>query len=117
MDEDEDDFNVQEYLECAQFQEGYVGPYCADGYNIYLGYYEDEGCYTLAADGTFESLYGYALPYSEESIIQGDCANCKEHGEEQDQNDGDQEDEDDVLEQCEELVRRNFLQVRVWNGW
>jgi hypothetical protein len=109
VDDDEDDFNVQEYLECAQFEDGWVGPYCADGYNIYLGYYEDEGCYTLAAEGTFESLYGYALPYSEESIITDDCANCKEHALEQDQNEGDQQDEDDVLEQCEELYEGSSL--------
>jgi hypothetical protein len=102
--EGDDDFDVQEYLECAEFEDGYVGPYCADdGYSIYLGYYEDQ-CYTLAAEGTFESLYGYELPYSSTSIIEdGGCANCREHAEQQDQNDGDEEDEDDVLEQCEEL--------------
>lgn len=111
--EDEDEFNVQEYLECAEFEDGYVGPYCADdGYSIYLGYYEDE-CYTLAAEGTFETAYGYVLPYSKESgdsIITGDdgCANCNEHALDQDQNEGDQEDEDDVLEQCEELVGGSY---------
>lgn len=102
VDKEDDEFDVQEYLECAQFQDGYIGPYCADGYNIYLGYYEDE-CYTLADEGAFESEYGYALPYSAESIIEGDCARCNEHGLDQDQTEGDQDDDDDVLEQCVEL--------------
>lgn len=105
--DDEDEFDIQEYLECAQFDDGdyYVGPFCSseDAYSIYLGLYTDEYCSVLADEGTFYELYGYELPYSSTSIIETECARCREHALDQDQNEGDQEDEDDVIEQCEEL--------------
>jgi len=110
INEDEDEFDLQECIEgCQEFGDDgyYVGPYCAsDATSIYLGFFTDQYCTTLATEGTFYSLYGYALPYSTETsttIIGDGCAKCKEHGNENDQNEGDQEDEDKVLKQCEEL--------------
>jgi hypothetical protein len=108
IDED-DEFDVQEYLECRQYDENlYIGPYCStnDAFSVYLGVFTDEYCTVQTDDSAFYDLEGYVLPYSataEYSIIEDECANCREHGAEQDQADGDQADEDDVLEQCEEL--------------
>lgn len=107
-DDNEDEFDLQEYLECEQFDDEYfVAPYCSDdGYNIYLGYFADDACTNHADEGTFYNTYGYELQYSAASgvaINEDPCANCREHGMEQDQAEGDQQDEDDVLEQCEEL--------------
>ena len=119
--------DIQEWLECKEMEgdgdedgnKYYVGPYCAsDNYNLHLGVFTDEDC-TVKADD--DSAYGNAnegatLPYSAEtgeSLVGSNsgnnvednahCASCKEHALEQDKNDGDQEDEDDVLEQCEDL--------------
>lgn len=104
--EDENEFDLQEYLECNQYgdDEYFVGPYCAeDGASIFLGYFTEETCTTQASEGLFEQTYGATLEYSDYSIVADSCANCREHGEHQ--NDGDAEDEDDVLEQCEDLYR------------
>ena len=125
-----DAMEVQEWLECQEIEgdaeEGvqyYVGPYCGeDNYGIHLGVFTDEDCTERADDNSaFYNANGYDLPYSEES---GDslvgtqvgnnvetntqCASCKEHALEQDKNEGDQEDEDDVLEQCEDLYEFTF---------
>lgn len=113
-EDDEEEFDLQEYMECANFDDDYfVGPYCKEGM-IYLGYFADEDCTQLADEGTFFNTYGYDLEYSEESgvsILDNSCANCREHGAQQDQNDGDQADEDDVLEQCEEL----YAEAQSWS--
>lgn len=108
--EDENGFNLQEYLECKKISdEYYVGPYCSeDNYNIYLGVFEDEACSTIVESNVFAEVMGYDLPFSSDSIVSNECANCKEHFLEVDQNGGDdKEDDDDVLEQCEELYGRS----------
>ena len=119
--------DIQEWLECQEIEgEGdedgnkyYVGPYCAsDNYNLHLGVFTDEDC-TVKADD--DSAYtnaneGAILPYSAEtgaSLVGSNsgnnvennehCASCKEHALEEDKSEGDQDDEDDVLEQCEDL--------------
>ena len=107
--DNEDEFDVQEYLECREYGENlYIGPYCSsdDAFSIHLGMFTDQYCTYPADDSEFYDVEGYVLPYSataQYSIIEDECANCREHGAQQDQNEGDQADEDDVLEQCEEL--------------
>lgn len=107
--ENEDEFDLQEYLECKEFDDNYyIGPYCAeDNFNIHLGLFTDEDCSVPAGeDVSFEETYGYVLEYSAEaevSIVADECAECREHHNDQDQDEDDQEDEDDVIEQCEEL--------------
>mmetsp|Transcript_13928 Transcript_13928/g.23144 ORF Transcript_13928/g.23144 Transcript_13928/m.23144 type:complete len:324 (+) Transcript_13928:150-1121(+) len=104
--EDENGFDVQEWMECNQLDDNYyVGPYCSeDNFNIYLGVFTDAYCTTQVSSTTFYDTYGYVLPYSNSAIIAKECANCREHAADQDQNGGDDaDDEDDVLEQCEEL--------------
>eukprot|EP00339_Tiarina_fusa_P026862 CAMPEP_0117000366 /NCGR_PEP_ID=MMETSP0472-20121206/2732_1 /TAXON_ID=693140 ORGANISM="Tiarina fusus, Strain LIS" /NCGR_SAMPLE_ID=MMETSP0472 /ASSEMBLY_ACC=CAM_ASM_000603 /LENGTH=335 /DNA_ID=CAMNT_0004700035 /DNA_START=59 /DNA_END=1066 /DNA_ORIENTATION=+ len=105
--EDDNGFDLQEYLECVEIGENgyYVGPYCADdSTSIYLGVFEDDDCSKAADLAIFEDEMGFELPYSGVSIVANECARCKEHGDQQDQNGGDdEEDEDDILEQCEQL--------------
>ena len=101
-------FNLQEWIEGCKEVDGtgyYVAPYCAeDNYSINLGVFTDADC-TIKADSTdiFTETFGFELPYSSESILPNECGNCKEHGKDEDKEDGDVEDEDDVLEQCEVL--------------
>uniref|UniRef100_A0A7S3L4F3 Uncharacterized protein n=1 Tax=Amphora coffeiformis TaxID=265554 RepID=A0A7S3L4F3_9STRA len=124
--------DIQEWLECKEMEGGedeygnkyYVGPYCAsDNYNLYLGVFTDEDCTVKADDDSAYSNAneGTVLPYSAEtgeSLVGSNsgnnhednehCASCKEHALEQDKNEGDQEDEDDVLEQCEDLYAYTY---------
>lgn len=83
----------------------FVGPYCSsNGKNIFLGVFHDETCSYQAEAGIYEKFsYGQALPYSSESIISSECISCKEPQDANDQNNGDQQDEDEVLEICERL--------------
>lgn len=83
----------------------FVGPYCtANGKKIHLGVFQDETCSYMAEDGIYEKFsYGQALPYSSESLISDECISCKEPQDANEQNNGDQQDEDNVLEICERL--------------
>jgi len=83
----------------------FVGPYCsANGKNIYLGTFMDETCSFEAPSGTYEQFnYGQALPYSSENLIDDDCVSCKEPADADENNDGDNDDADEVLEVCELL--------------
>ena len=83
----------------------FVGPYCtANGKKIHLGVFSDETCSYMAEDGIYEKFsYGQALPYSSESLISDECISCKEPQDANEQNNGDQQDEDNVLEICERL--------------
>eukprot|EP00977_Amphora_coffeiformis_P026941 scaffold31792_cov168-Amphora_coffeaeformis.AAC.17 len=100
-------FELQTYLECAEVEkvEGnqanynynnnggayqyeqqqedvqyYVGPYCADNKNIYLGAFYDEDCTYSAKNAKFSSQnYGGTFPYFKESIVKpNQCITCQE---------------------------------------
>jgi len=122
--EEEEEFNVEEYLECGAFDipeeerrkledeeeiEYFLGPYCSDqGGKIYLGVFTDEACTNFAnnEDGTFshldfyKSVTGKSLPYSEETLIDSSCVTCLEP-----QDNDDDQDEDEVTEMCEMLYQ------------
>jgi len=103
----DDAFNVQRYLQCVAFDETYyIGPYCHDTEKIYLGFYTDEDC-SEPAGKTAKELGYDDMPYTKESgmsLIEDECAKCREHADEDHQNGGDDADDEDVIiEQCEEL--------------
>merc|ERR1712048_107178 len=105
-EENEDKFEVENYLECAQVEipeaeededggrkkrrledeedevQYFVGPYCSgQGGKIHLGFFTDDTCSTFASetDGgadVFEELMGYELPYSASSIVGEECFSC-----------------------------------------
>jgi len=114
QDQEDEEYQLQQYLEgCVQY-EGYdiwVKPYCHDTINIYLGVYADDECeeeYDVDnwdADEMGEDFP--EIPYSQasgQSIIEKQCAKCREHGKDEDKNGGDDaDDEDNVIEQCELL--------------
>lgn len=83
----------------------FVGPYCsANGKSIFLGTFMDEMCSYPAPSGTYEKFsYGQALPYESENLIDNGCLSCKEPQEYDQNNNGDQEDEDEVIEICESM--------------
>jgi hypothetical protein len=104
-------FDVTNYAECAQFQFGnqqrrrmedagnddgnaqqqdddnneyYIGPFCADqGGEIHLGLFSDDTCTTFVnnGDSLFYTKQGYALPYSDNTLISTRCLTCARHDE------------------------------------
>jgi len=104
--------NVQQYNYGQQNYNGqqqnqemklFVGPYCsANGKSIFIGTFMDEACSYAAPSGTYEKFsYGKALPYSTTSLVETTCISCKEPQE--NNNNGDQQDADKILEVCEQL--------------
>jgi hypothetical protein len=98
--------DITEYAECAQFDMGnnralsnnnynynnqddgdvtyYLGPYCADqGGEIHMGVFTDDTCTTFAQNGEsqFYSAMGYALPYSDNSLVSQMCLKCSSYNE------------------------------------
>lgn len=121
-DQDMEEFNYEEYMECKELDvpendddDGnnrrleqddevryYVGPYCADqGGEVRLGLFSDDSCSEFEYDVTFEELMGFELPYSSESFVGAECLGCLEQ--DNDQNQNDDQDEDRVIESCENL--------------
>jgi hypothetical protein len=83
----------------------FVGPYCrADGKAIHMGVFMDETCSWPAPSDTFSNFFsGQELPYAEENLIDDYCVSCMEPKEYDENNNGDQDDEDEVVEVCERL--------------
>jgi hypothetical protein len=109
--EDEDAFDIQEYLECREVEYGdddgnsiYIGAYCA-GSGIELGVFSDRQCTKQIENSVYEALSGYSLPT--ESLVDNTCISCKEPAEYDDDYNADQYDEDEVIEICEELYERS----------
>jgi len=94
-DENQNNFDAAEYMECREADFGgdygyssqfFIGPICSSGgKHVKLAVFTDSACTTTAPSGTFEKYnYGYALPYSSESMIStSGCLSCKEEEEEQ----------------------------------
>lgn len=115
----EEEFNLEEYMGCAQIRNDnnaqydadgnqiayYVGPYCsAQGGEVRLGLFTDDTCSEFAESITFKSLMGFELPYSGKSIVTSECVGCIEPQNPEDQDNwNDAMDADEVIEQCENL--------------
>jgi hypothetical protein len=56
----------------------YVGPYCSNNADVYLGAFYDENCMRPAGKSTFSAQkYGDSFPYFFEPVIkQGECISC-----------------------------------------
>jgi hypothetical protein len=108
-------FQVENYMYCNRLNNNnnnnnnqyYVGPFCANqGGAIHLGLFTDDTCSNFA-EASFESIMGFTLPYSKESIIKSDCLSCheKNYNAELEATDAyyvnDQADADSVRESCE----------------
>lgn len=122
--EEEEAFELREYMECANWEgpdderrkleedevEYFMGPYCAEqGGAIFLGLFTDEAC-TVFADEyggteTYYSIAGEDMPYGAESVVGMECVSCKEPVEANEDGD-DAEDEDEVIEMCEEIYQQ-----------
>lgn len=123
-DEDEDEFEVEDYLECAQFagpedddggrrldedeeeEKLYIGPYCANqGGDIYLGMFTDDTCTEYADDlsgsYTYKQMTGSSLPYSSQTIVGSDCMSCLKQDDKDEGDDGAVEYE--ASESCQQL--------------
>lgn len=122
-DDDAEEFMLDEYIECAEFDAGnrrrrldnaveyFIGPYCSDqGGKIYLGMFTDDTCSQFADDYagvvTYKDFTGISLPYSSESIVGMECMPCEPLAEiEEDDGNANQNDDGDVeiKEVCEQL--------------
>ena len=127
--EGEEAFEVQRYLECAELENNnnnnnngnynyggnnyrynqyYIGPYCSsNGAEIYMATFYDEGCTSKTTEtDIYNVLFGKDLPYSKESIVKNDCISCMEVEEDDGNNNNngdDANDEDKIIEFCEQL--------------
>lgn len=126
--EDEEAFELREYMECAEWEvpeadderkrkleeedevEYFMGPYCAEqGGAIFLGLFTDDACTVFADENGGATTYstlaaGEAMPYAAESVVGMECVSCKEP-EDFNEDGNDNEDEDAVVEMCEELYQ------------
>jgi hypothetical protein len=123
QEEQEEAFDVEEYLECKEFQPNnnnrrlnenggeaqlFIGPYCAEqGGAVLLGVFKDDACTEFADDlngrYTYEYLTrGEVLPYSSVSIIGSECTSCLDHG---DENESQDNNKDGVSEACEAIYQ------------
>ena len=94
----QEEFDIEEYMECKQWQAQngnnnnnngngkalYIGPYCAEqGGAIFLGIFKDYTCTAFADEDsgrtTYQQLTGNELPYSYVSIVGPDCVSCLNH--------------------------------------
>lgn len=75
-----------DYAQCAAYDgfgngNYYIGPYCAEeSSNIHLGVFSDDSCTTFSScdDSCFYEQMGFALPYSDESLVSTDCVSCSD---------------------------------------
>lgn len=126
-EEEEEAFELQEVMECAQWKpqnenyqaaqdangdeiQYFMGPYCAEGGGaIYLGIFTDESCSAFADEYGGKELYktveGKDLPYGETNIVDMECISCKEP-QEYNANGDDADDEDQVSEMCEQIYQQ-----------
>lgn len=135
-DDDAVQFELEEYMECAQFDGGgrrrldgneveyYIGPYCSDqGGKIYLGMFTDDTCSQFADSyagvTTYKGFTGESLPYSSESIVSLQCIPCEPLAEiEEDDGNANANDDGEVelKEVCEQLYQtagkcENYLSI------
>lgn len=126
-DKDEDGFEVNDYLECGEFEvpedddgnrrleeeeeevQYFLGPYCTNqGGSVYMGMFTDETCTEFADSNggasTYKSFVGSKLPYSSKNIIGSECVSCLAEKEEQD-DDQAEEEADEVSEVCDMLYQ------------
>jgi len=87
----------------------YIGPRCTnDGTRIIIDVFTDENCWEQYEDGDVQSLLGMQLSYiflrTSYSRNSNDCVSCMEDAyASYEENDRDQQDEDEVLEMCENI--------------
>lgn len=97
LQNDDDDDNDDENLL-------YIGPRCTSDGKITIALFNDENCWDPADDLDVEEILGVQLSYmmlSHTSDSKSSCASCQEDP--NDENQADAQDEDDVLEMCENL--------------
>jgi len=122
--EEENEFNVEEYMECREAEFGnnnayynayYIGPVCANnGKSIFLSMFSDASCTQKASNSIYEKYnYGYSLPYSKKSLVERDeCISCEEVRENennyyQQNNNYYQQEQEDPIELCQQMYEQS----------
>jgi hypothetical protein len=122
-EEDGDNFQVEEYLECAQWnppenenrrrlEDGeeeiqyFIGPYCSgQGGSVNMGLFTDDTCTTFADEEggayTYKQLAGKSLPFSSKSIVGEECFSCLEPNYDENDNDNGEEQEVQINQACQ----------------
>jgi hypothetical protein len=120
--DEEDDFEVDRYLECRNPQGNnnknnnngddstqiYVGAYCSsNGKSIHLGAFSDRQCSVKTDASVYEEQTGVALPYTSTSLVGSDCISCKEPSAYDDDYNADANDADTIREICTDVYERS----------
>jgi len=126
--QEEDEFNLEEYMECSEAEFGnnnayytsyYIGPVCSkNGQSITLSMFSDASCTEKADNSIYEKYnYGSTLPYSSKSLVEKDeCISCKEQQENENQyyqNNNQQnnnyynQEQEDPIELCQQLYEQS----------
>lgn len=118
--------DFERYFEgCSQFEYGnerrleqgddndvvqyYIGTYCADqGGKVYLGMFTDDACTSFADKNAGRSTYkqltgGDSLPYSDYSMIRGDCISCDNEEANKNNNNHNEDDDGEINKECQEV--------------
>jgi hypothetical protein len=115
--EEENEFNVEEYMECREAEFGnanyyasayYVGPVCSsNGKKVHLNLFKDAQCTKKASSGVWEKYnYGATLPYSKESLVSTkECIDCQAG--EMEYYNGYYRQNDEPLEMCAQLYEES----------
>jgi hypothetical protein len=125
------DFEVWRYIECNSINGGgnnnknqnnnrnnngydnngnpyyYVGAYCAkNGAEVRLGLFSDWKCTSPVSASTYETLTGYTLPYTEQSMIGTEALECKSHNNNNNnKNNNNNNGQDQALEVCQKVYQ------------
>merc|ERR1711957_132156 len=132
-DENEEEFDLGEFLECREAEFGnnnnnnnnnnnalyYMGPYCSNsGSSIHLGVFTDSSCSIQAKSNVYETYnYGATLPYSKDSIVDNKCHSCMEVDDNDDDNGNDQYYDAELIQLCEENYEQSANVKQMWPTW
>jgi hypothetical protein len=79
----------------------YVGAYCAkNGAEVRLGVFSDWKCTSPVSASTYQTLTGYTLPYTDQSMIGTEALECKSHN-----NNNNNNGQDQALEVCQKVYQ------------
>ena len=116
------DFEVWKYVDCNQINgEGnnkdnhnnynnnyndvgyYIGAYCSEkGDAVYLGLYTDWRCTVSSSVSDYETLTGYALPYTSTTIVGSESLGCKSYN---NNNNNNNNEGNNALEICQKVYQ------------
>mmetsp|Transcript_41783 Transcript_41783/g.61156 ORF Transcript_41783/g.61156 Transcript_41783/m.61156 type:complete len:556 (-) Transcript_41783:207-1874(-) len=105
VDDQYERIQYEDFFECINYGNYYLGPYCSGGEAISIGIFSDEMCTVYVGDSVDMNAYtGLDFDtYALQNFYSRKCLACKESDLDYNLIDMDAEDEDDINELCENL--------------